>query len=205
MTDEVRALPAPPPESGGTAGQGHRPLAGATDADRDAVPHVATSAPQPADLAERLLALPGVELLLATEESGAPETSWGDRFFYVGPDRKLPFATIVGRDTPGWDEASHLDRPGVFRVNVHAGREEFQRLLGYPPAELSERQPGIDFARIDVLLPHPSYGRQGWVCVLNPGPGTLADLDRLFTIAHEWAASIRLASRQRGNPGDQPT
>jgi erythromycin esterase-like protein len=177
-----------------TAEQGYFPLDAATLADCDALLHVPAAAPDgpdPAALAERILALPGTELLLATEESGAPETSWGDRFFYVGPDRRLPFATIVGRDTPGWDEASRLDRPGVFRVNVHAGREEFQRLLGYPPAELEQRRAGVDFARLDAILPHPSYGRQGWVCVLNPGPRTVADLDGLIVTAHHRAALRR--------------
>jgi hypothetical protein len=148
----------------------------------------APDGPRPADLAERILALPGVELLVATEEGGAPRTSWGDRFFYVGPDRRMPFATIVGQDTPGWDEASRLDRPGVFRVNVHAGREAFRRLLGYPPVELEDRRAGLDLARLDTLLPHPAYGRQGWVCVLNPGPRTLADLEELLVIAHRRAA-----------------
>ncbi|GAB3830182.1 DUF6194 family protein [Dactylosporangium cerinum] len=177
-----------------TAEQGYFPLDAATLAGCDAVLHVPAAAPQgpdPAALAERILALPGTELLLATEESGAPETSWGDRFFYVGPDRRMPFATIVGRDTPGWDEASRLDRPGVFRVNVHAGREEFQRLLGYPPAALEERRAGVDFARLDAILPHPSYGRQGWVCVLNPGPRTAAELDALIVAAHHRAALRR--------------
>ncbi|WP_327003320.1 erythromycin esterase family protein [Dactylosporangium sp. NBC_01737] len=174
-----------------TAEQGYFPLDAATVAGCDAVLHVPAAAPdgpRPADLAERILAMPGVELLLATEEGGAPRTSWGDRFFYVGPDRRMPFATIVGQDTPGWDEASRLDRPGVFRVNVHAGREAFQRLLGYPPAELEERQAGIDFARLDTVLPHPAYGRQGWVCILNPGPRTAPDLEELIAIAHRRAA-----------------
>lgn len=177
-----------------TAEQGYFPLDAATIAACDAVLHVPAAAPDgpgPARLAERILALPGVELLLATEESGAPRTSWGDRFFYVGPGRRLPFATIVGQDTPGWDEASRLDRPGVFRVNVHGGREEFQRLLGYPPAELEDRRAGVDFARLDAILPHPAYGRQGWLCVLNPGPRTLADLDGLIVEAHRRAGLRR--------------
>ncbi len=177
-----------------TPEQGYFPLDAATVADCDAVLHVPAAAPDgpgPAQLAERILALPGVELLLATEESGAPRTSWGDRFFYVGPSRRLPFATIVGQDTPGWDEASRLDRPGVFRVNVHGGREAFQRLLGYPPAELEERRAGVDLGRLDVFLPHPAYGRQGWLCVLNPGPRTREDLDALIVQAHRRAGLRR--------------
>ncbi|MFF5228125.1 DUF6194 family protein [Dactylosporangium sp. NPDC000521] len=159
-----------------------------------------TDAATPEAIADRILALPGVELLLATEESGAPETSWGDRFFYVGPDRRLPFATIVGRDTPGWDEASRLDRPGVFRVNVHAGREAFQAHLGYPPAELEQRRADVDFAGLDEILPHPAYGRQGWVCVLNPGARTAAALDALIAVAHRDATAADLRRRSR-DPG----
>lgn len=177
-----------------TAEQGYFPLDAATIAACDAVLHVPAAAPDgpgPARLAERILALPGVELLLATEESGAPRTSWGDRFFYVGASRRLPFATIVGQDTPGWDEASRLDRPGVFRVNVHVGREAFLRLLGYPPAELEDRRAGVDFGRLDAFLPHPAYGRQGWLCVLNPGPRTSSDLDGLIVEAHRRAGMHR--------------
>jgi hypothetical protein len=48
----------------------------------------------------------------ADEESGAPEGSWGDWFFFTGADHRMPFATIVEHDTPGFDEDSHLDRPG---------------------------------------------------------------------------------------------
>jgi hypothetical protein len=158
---------------------------------------VMTTAATPESIADRILALPGVELLLATQESGAPETSWGDRFFYVGPDRRLPFATIVGRDTPGWDEASQLDRPGIFRVNVHAGRDAFEARLGYPPADLDARRPDLDFSRLDEVLPHPAYGRQGWVCVLNPGPRTAADLDALIAVAHAHAAAVELRRRDR--------
>lgn len=185
-----RALRGRRPRTDVTAEQGYFPLDAATVEDCDAVLHIPAAAPDgpgPETLAGRILALPGVELLLATPESGAPETSWGDRFFYVGPDRRLPFATIVGRDTPGWDEASRLDRPGVFRVNVHAGREWFQRLFGHGPAELEERRDGIDFAGLDEILPHPAYGRQGWVCVLNPGPRTLATLEELLPAAHRRA------------------
>lgn len=145
----------------------------------------------PDTIAGRILALPGVELLLATEEAGAPETSWGDRFFYVGPDRRMPFATIVGRDTPGWDEASHLDRPGVYRVNVHAGRDAFEARLGPWPSG------DVDHARLDVLMPHPAYGGQGWVCVLNPGERTADDLDAFIAVAHRRATEADRRRRGR--------
>jgi erythromycin esterase-like protein len=88
------------------------PLDQATIEHADAVLHIPTGT-DPAMLADRILALPGVEQLVASEENGAPEGAWGDRFFYVGPDRRQPFATIVEHDVPGFDEASQLDRPSV--------------------------------------------------------------------------------------------
>jgi hypothetical protein len=79
--------------------------------------------PTPAELAERMLALSDVTHVQADEGSGAPQISWGDRFFFVGADRRRPFATIVEHDTPGFDEDSRLDRSGVFRLSIEFGRE----------------------------------------------------------------------------------
>lgn len=68
--------------------------------------------------------LPGVDILAAGEATDVPEIAWGDSFFYYDPDRdmpadkRFPFATIVTKDYPGFDEASNVDREGVFRLNV---------------------------------------------------------------------------------------
>ena len=73
--------------------------------------------------------LPGVDVLTASEATGAPEIAWGDSFFYFDPDRdipgdrRFPFATIVTKDYPGFDEASNVDREGVFRLNASVGRD----------------------------------------------------------------------------------
>lgn len=143
----------------------------------------------PADLAARILALPQVTHVLADEASGAPQASWGDRFFFVGSDRRRPFATIVEHDVRGFDEDSRLGRAGVFRLNIDIGREEFQRRFGYPPAEFPDHRPGIDFTRLDEILPHPAYGTHGWACILNPRPRRLPDVDRLLAHAHRRALS----------------
>ncbi|WP_233565064.1 DUF6194 family protein [Micromonospora musae] len=136
------------------------------------------------EITARILALPDVELLVATDESGAPEVAWGWRFFYVGPDRRRPFATIGERDMAGFDEESRLDRPGVFRLNLELGRREFHRLFGYPPAEADERRASVDVSTLDEVLPHPVYGTAAWGCVLNPGPRSLAEVERLIGYAH---------------------
>lgn len=118
-----------------------------------------------AELIELLAELPDTDVVTVDETSGAPEIAWGDTFAtYEGA--KQPFATIVTKDYGDFDNASRLDRPGVFRLNVNVGREHFAELLGYPPGAVPE---GIDYTVFDVVLPHPVYAPQAFVCVVNPG------------------------------------
>ena len=75
----------------------------------------------------RLLgSLDGARVLVGSAEAGTPEVAWGHTFVFYDPDgtgdQKMPFATIVIHDTPGWDEVSDLDRPGAFRVNLAVAR-----------------------------------------------------------------------------------
>lgn len=163
--------------------RGHFPLTPALLADADALLHVTASPAGPTadELAQRIAALPGVTCV--TAGGTAPEVSRGDRFFHAGDDRRRPFATIVSHDVPGFDEASRLDRPGVFRVNVELGRRAFTAEFGYPPAELPDHLPDVDAARLDTVMPHPAYGTYGWASVLNPGPASLPDVDRLLAAA----------------------
>ncbi|GAA4626356.1 hypothetical protein GCM10023113_22960 [Cellulomonas oligotrophica] len=141
-------------------------------------------------------ALPGVIVETVEEGSDAPPAAWGDSFITYDPDgnaepgRWQPFATVVTSDYPGFDTASRLDRPGVFRVNVSAGRQLFAELLGYPPAEA--RAADVDHTAADVWLPHPVYAAQGWVCVVCPGPATAGRLRVLLE-----QACTRAAARYR--------
>ncbi|WP_345349380.1 DUF6194 family protein [Rhodococcus olei] len=116
--------------------------------------------------------LAGVAVVTASAETGAPEAAWGDVFVFDAgtDDRRFPFATIVTRDQPGFDTASDLDRPGVFRLNVHVGRDRFRDLIGYGPAEHAPHQGDHDYREPDRLLPHPVYAAQSWVSIVNPGP-----------------------------------
>jgi hypothetical protein len=88
---------------------------------------------------EYVSGLPGVVTFTASEENAAPEVAWGDTFFFYDPggnqpaNQRLPFATLVVSDYPGWDIESDLDRDGIFRVNVAIGRRDFERLFGYAP------------------------------------------------------------------------
>ncbi|GAA0368714.1 hypothetical protein GCM10009541_08960 [Micromonospora gifhornensis] len=159
------------------------PLDQATIDHADAVLHIPTGV-DAATLAERILALPGVEQVVASEENGSPEGAWGDRFFHVGPDRRQPFATIVEHDVPGFDEASQLDRPGVLRLNLDLGRTEFERRFGFPPKDFEEHRHEFDFARLDTVVPHPGYALYGFASVVMPGPHLLPEVDQLLAVAH---------------------
>ncbi|MEO3809548.1 DUF6194 family protein [Sphaerisporangium sp. B11E5] len=143
-----------------------------------------------ADVIAVACGLPGVTAFTAGKADGAPEIAWGDTFIYYEPDgrtatsRHMPFATIVTKDYPGFDTTSDLDRPGVFRVNVNAGRAAFEQLVGYPPAAHADRHGDWDYTALDRLLPHPVYAPQSWVSVLNPGEATAEHLRSVLTAAH---------------------
>ena len=130
-------------------------------------------------------ALPGVTVMTADEAGGAPEVAWGDSFVYYGAIEGQPFATIVIKDYPGFDAASDLDRDGVFRLNVSLGRERFEAELGYPPSRIPD---GVDYAALDVLLPHPVYATQSWASIVCPGERTDALARELIVFARERAA-----------------
>lgn len=130
-----------------------------------------------AEIRDLLASLHGTRIVTGSEAAGTHESSWGDTFCYYDPDatadQKLPFATIVTHDTPGWDEVSDLDRPGAFRVNLAVGRQH--------RPELEEP---IDYSVADTVLPHPQYAAQGWVAVINPGTSTAERVRELISVAY---------------------
>jgi hypothetical protein len=141
---------------------------------------------------------PGVDVVVASEEGGAPEVSWGDSFFIYDPDRSLtgpaqfPFATIVTKDYGDFDNASDLDRPGVFRLNIGLSRETYESLFGGEGEH--------DFAALDRLLPHPVYGRNHWVCILNPSDAAFEQVKPLLAEAYD-VASKRYSRRRPAAEG----
>jgi len=152
------------------------------------------------DIIEFAAGLPGVRVLTVTESSGAPEIAWGDSFIYYDPDRDIPdesfpFATIVTKDYPGFDEASNVSRPDVFRLNISVGRRRFESQFGYPPAAQTEHEAEVDYTAFDMVIPHPVYAKQGWVSILNPGERTADQARLLLTEAHG-----RAAARHRSRP-----
>ncbi len=145
----------------------------------------------------------GVDVEVGSREGGAPEIAWGDTFFIYDPDRNLegagrmPFATIVTKDYGDFDSASNLNREGVFRLNIGVGRETYQSLF---PSDA-----GHDFTAFDVLMPHPVYRRNHWVCVLNPGEATFHSLEPLLAEAYEIAVKRLGRKRRSGQPHPPPS
>lgn len=102
----------------------------------------------------------------------------GNLFFFYGSERMLPFATLMTDDVN--DQASDLNRPGVFRLNVGVSRKTFRSRFGSDEAEW-------DFTALDRLMPHPVYSRNLWVCALNPGAETWEALRPLIQEAYDMA------------------
>ena len=128
---------------------------------------------------------PGVDVQVASADNGAPEMAWGDTFFIHDPERNLegarrfPFATIVTKDYGDFDDKSNLNRPGVFRLNIGVSKETYAALF---PDDGTH-----DFAALDTLVPHPVYGVNHWVSVLNPSEATFVRIRPLLDEAYEIA------------------
>lgn len=93
--------------------------------------------------------------------------------------RRFPFATIVTHDYGDFDNVSDLTRSGVFRLNIGVSKETYQLLFD------ASRQ--YDFGALDQLMPHPVYGRNHWICVLNPSDSTFETVRPLLADAYDIA------------------
>jgi hypothetical protein len=119
--------------------------------------------------------------------------AWGDMFFYYNPSDTLPdefyFASLKSQDDD-YDKFSNLNRPSTFRLNIGVGKESYRALFGGPPARPDAEgnvESNYDFTVLDQLLPHPIYGRQYWVCVINPSAETFEKVKPLLAEAFQLA------------------
>ncbi|MBO3742188.1 DUF6194 family protein [Actinoplanes flavus] len=174
---------------------GHFPLTAGIVAASDAILHIGHG--PGAAVAARISGMPGVTETRIEPGSEMPPFTWGDRFFFAGEDRMRPFATIVHADVPDFDERSRLSTDGRHRLNIEVGRDEFRALFGYGPEEFAAHREKIDFAEVDTLIPHPAYAVQGWVSVVDPGPATADEVERLIS-----RARTRSAARERRRGAD---
>lgn len=126
--------------------------------------------------------LPGVETT----------TNFGYTFFFYGADHMLPFATIASSDNE-YEHISQLDRPGVFRLNIGVSKQTFETLFGTAKVDVG----GYDFTALDVIMPHPDYAKQYFICVLSPSEATFERVRALLAEAYEIA--VRRDTRRNKN------
>lgn len=109
-------------------------------------------------------------------------------FFSLDPEKHWPnFATLVTTDEH--DDASDLDRPGVFRLNIGVDRPTFERIAAADPEP--------EYTAFDRLFPHPVYARQLWISILNPSDDTFAQtVVPLLALAHDRLAAARARHRR---------
>ena len=95
-----------------------------------------------------------------------PETvtasAMGATFFSLDAAHWPNYATIVTTDEHDEGAPSRLsDRSGAFRLNLGVSRGTFRRVA----ADAGDAPDHASFGR---LLPHPVYGKQLWISILNP-------------------------------------
>jgi hypothetical protein len=148
-------------------------------------------------MTDHLPAGPGPDAIVQYLLDTYPETdvveamnAW---FFSLDPDKHWPnYATLVTTDEH--DDASNLDRQGVFRLNLGVDKSTFDRIAAADPEP--------DSTAFDTLLPHPVYGQQHWISILNPSEATFRDVVvPLIAHAHDRLASVRARHRQAESAG----
>jgi hypothetical protein len=138
-------------------------------------------------MTDQLPSGPDVETVVRYIQDTYPETDTVEAmnayFFSLDPEKHWPnYATLVTTDEH--DDASDLDRPGVFRLNIGVDRETFERIAG--------ADPDPDYRAFDRLLPHPVYGQQHWISILNPTDETFRDtVMPLLALAAGRLAAVR--------------
>lgn len=137
------------------------------------------------NIIETVRGFDGVLVLTPDSGSEAPKLAWGDTFFYYAPDGQIPqniqpYATIVTKNYPD-DTASNLDPEGRWRVNIQVEPTTFREVTGEDPRSLKR---AWSYDTTDAIMPHPIYGPQGWISVVNPASTTIDTVKRLLEKAH---------------------
>lgn len=105
--------------------------------------------------------------------------SAGYIFYFYGPEQMIPFFTLATADQEG-DRNSHLDRDGVYRVNIGLPKEDYPDLFHQATTE-------PDYTALNVWMPHPHYAAQYYACILNPVGDHLDKTLVLIRAAYEQA------------------
>jgi uncharacterized protein DUF6194 len=120
--------------------------------------------------------------ITSTFENVETAVNLGYTFFFYRDDHMHAFATIASTGNE-YERISNLDRPGVFRLNIGVSRERFQALFGRNKIDVS----AYDFTALDIIMPHPDYSSQHFLCVLSPSEATFEIIRPMLAEAHDIA------------------
>ncbi|ALR11853.1 hypothetical protein MYCSP_10765 [Mycobacteroides saopaulense] len=112
-----------------------------------------------------------IEYIITTFPDLQHEVVQGNWFFFRGDDRQVPVITLMSNEA--FDTYSDLGRPAVYRLNIGVGGDTFANIAGGCDVSVE-----VDYTEFDRILPHPEYGGAKWICVVNPGEDTFADVVR---------------------------
>ncbi len=103
-----------------------------------------------------------------------PKTSWGETSLFYNPNNQLPngiyFCTLKEKDGAN-DQASKLNREGVYRLAIGLPKNTYQELFGSKPARPTKGKSvalDYDFSELNTLMPHPVYAWMSWAQILSP-------------------------------------
>ena len=120
--------------------------------------------------------------ITSTFEDVEMAVNMGYTFFFYRDDHMHAFATIASTGNE-YEKISRLDRPGVYRLNIGLSRETFQAMFGKGKIDLSP----YDLTALDVIMPHPEYSSQHFICVLSPSEATFERIRSMLAEAYEVA------------------
>ncbi len=136
--------------------------------------------------------------LLKTYKHINPVNSWGERSYFVNPEMKLKrgsyFATVKSKDGEN-DKASHLNRVGVFRLNIGLTPQKYEEMFGLRPVRPPKGgivEGNFDFQALNIFMPHPVYGWGGWIAINNPDEYNFEKSKEYLDIAYEKAFKATL-------------
>jgi hypothetical protein len=134
-----------------------------------------------------------IEDLCSALDGVVPKASWGETSLFYNPGKALPhgvyFCTIKEKDGAN-DQASNLNRDGVFRLAIGLPPSTYVTLFGSKPARPSKGAvvtTGHDFQECNLLMPHPIYAWMGWAQILSPNQEQYEKIRPLIVQAYELA------------------
>ena len=127
-----------------------------------------------------------IEHCLEAHEGCVEGANWGERGVFYNPDGSRPkgiyILTFKEKDSPN-DNASKIDRGGIYRLNLGVPKPAFLEMFGETPRRPAAGETisgDFDFQRLDTITPHPVYGWMSWLAVLNPSAETFETLKPLI-------------------------